>query len=161
LRGLGFDGGLPEVLEQAGPGMRTFYQNVLAPDSPNAISEQAYKKALDTRRQLQQTVREYFTRHQLDALVFPTVMSAAPPIGDDAETTIDGKTVPLIEITGHNQSLAPVCALPALTLPTGLTQNGLPVGIEFEAASGEDEKLLRLGLSLEEALGPLPRTTLD
>lgn len=160
LRGLGFDGGLPEVLEQAGPGMRAFYKNILAPDSPNAVPESAYREGLKVREQLRQEVRDYFTRHQLDALVFPTVMSAALPIGEDSETVINGKAVPLVEVTGHNQSLAPACKLPALTLPAGLTRSGLPVGIEFEAVSGEDEKLLGLGLSLEGALGPLPETVL-
>lgn len=160
LRELGFEGGLPEVLEEAGPGMRAFYENNLAPGSPNAVSESAYRQGLQMRERLRQVVQDYFTGNNLDAVVFPTTLSAATPIGDAAEITIDGKTVPLVEVTGHNQSLAPACELPALTLPAGLTRSGLPVGIEFEAPSGEDERLLRLGLSLETALGTLPETVL-
>jgi mandelamide amidase len=37
-----------------------------------------------------------------------------------------------------------------------MTSNGLPVGLEFDAVMGNDRALLALGLSLEQALGPMP-----
>lgn len=161
LRDLGIAGGLPEVLKQAGPRMRAFYENSLAPDAPDAVSESAYKDAVQLRERLRRVVRDYFSGHALDAVVFPSTLCAAPHIGDDVTTEIDGEERPLFDLMGHNMSLAPACALPALTLPAGLTRSGLPVGIEFEAPHGEDEKLLTLGLSLEQALGPLPKTALN
>lgn len=161
LRDIGFAGGLPEVLKQAGPRMRAFYEKVLAPDAPGATTEEGYRNAVEVRKQLRKVVGEYFSRHGIDAVVFPSTLSAALPIGDETETVIDGRPVPLEQMTGHNQSLAPACALPALALPAGLTASGLPVGLEFEAAHGADDRLLALGLDLERALGPLPRTALD
>jgi Asp-tRNA(Asn)/Glu-tRNA(Gln) amidotransferase A subunit family amidase len=158
LHELGIVGGLPEVLKQAGPRMRAFYENSLAPDAPGAVTERAYRDAVQTRKHLRRVVRDYFSRHNLDAVVFPSTLCAAPPIGDDTTTEIDGKRRPIFDLLGHNMSLAPACALPALTLPAGLTRSGLPIGIEFEAAHGEDGKLLALGLSLEQALGHLPKT---
>jgi len=160
LRDLGIAGGLPEVLKQAGPRMRAFYKNSLAPDAPDAVSESAYKDAVKLREHLRRVVRDYFSAHALDAVVFPSTLSAALPIGDDVTTDIDGEQRPIFDLLGHNMSLAPASALPALTLPAGLTRSGLPVGIEFEAAHGEDGKLLALGLGLEQALGPLPETAL-
>ncbi len=49
------------------------------------------------------------------------------------------------------------CAsLPGLVLPGGLTTDGLPVGIEFDAPIGKDRELLGLGFALEKALRPIP-----
>jgi mandelamide amidase len=41
-------------------------------------------------------------------------------------------------------------------LPAGTTSSGLPVGLEFDALTGNDRQLLSLGLSLEKVLGSLP-----
>jgi mandelamide amidase len=51
---------------------------------------------------------------------------------------------------------APCCAHPGLVLPAGLSANGLPIGIEFDALPGTDRRLLGLGLALERLLGPIP-----
>jgi Asp-tRNA(Asn)/Glu-tRNA(Gln) amidotransferase A subunit family amidase len=160
LHDLGIAGGLPEVLKQAGPRMRAFYENSLAPDAPDAVSRSSYRDAVKVRKQLRRVVRDYFSKHALDAAVFPSTLCAAPPIGDDVTTEIDGEERSIFNLLGHNMSLAPACALPALSLPAGLTRSGLPIGIEFEAAHGEDVKLLALGLSLEKALGQMPKTAL-
>ena len=40
---------------------------------------------------------------------------------------------------------------PAISLPLGMTQEGLPVGIQFASAFGQDKKLLELALELEKA----------
>jgi mandelamide amidase len=48
-----------------------------------------------------------------------------------------------------------------LVLPAGMTANGLPVGLEFDAMTGSDRSLLALGLSLEKVLGPIPAPSLS
>lgn len=161
LRKAGIPGGLAEVLMQAGPRMRAFYNNALVPGAADAVSRRAYENALGTGERLRTVVGDYFSQHALDAMVFPSTLSAAIPIGDENETELDGRRVPTIVAIGNNQALAPACGLPALTLPAGLTRSGLPVGIEFTAAPAMDEKLLTLGLKLEAALGPLPKTALN
>ena len=156
LKEIGLHGGLPEVLDQAGPRMRALYNDNLVPGGANAVSEAVYHDALQTLKRLREVTLDYFSRHQLDAIVFPSTLSAAFPIGEN-EVDIDSVKVPAVAVTGNNQSLAPACGLPALTIPAGLTKSGLPIGIEFEALPLADEKLLALGLTLEEALGPLPK----
>jgi indoleacetamide hydrolase len=57
---------------------------------------------------------------------------------------------------GRNGALASCTGLPALVLPAGVTNDGLPVGLEIDMLRDEDRQLLALGLSLERALGPMP-----
>lgn len=57
---------------------------------------------------------------------------------------------------GRNIALGNTASLACLVLPAGMTSDGLPVGMEFDALSGKDRQLLALGLSLEKALGAAP-----
>jgi aspartyl-tRNA(Asn)/glutamyl-tRNA(Gln) amidotransferase subunit A len=45
---------------------------------------------------------------------------------------------------------------PALSLPVGLTANGLPAGVQLVGAFGADALVLREARRLEDAIGPLP-----
>ena len=40
---------------------------------------------------------------------------------------------------------------PAISLPMGTSDNGLPIGMQFSAGYGEDKTLLELAYELEEA----------
>ena len=83
-------------------------------------------------------------------------MIPPPQIGEDAEVTIRGEKVPLYVAMTRNTGLWSCASMASLILPAGMTSNGLPVGIEFDALMGNDRALLALGLSLEQALGPIP-----
>jgi Asp-tRNA(Asn)/Glu-tRNA(Gln) amidotransferase A subunit family amidase len=50
--------------------------------------------------------------------------------------------------------VANVFGLPALTVPIGLSGEGLPVGVQLMGRPFEDELLLEIGIRLEEARGP-------
>jgi mandelamide amidase len=153
FRSVGVGGGLAEILAEAGAGTRDQFANVLSPDAPGAIPAGVYDNAVNVARPaLQAAVRRYFEEHRLDAMVFPTTLCAAPPIGADAETTIDGRSVPLFDALGHNTVFSPSCGLPALTLPAGFTRSGLPVAIELDAPPSRDERLLALGLAVAGSL---------
>lgn len=47
--------------------------------------------------------------------------------------------------------LANLTGQPAISLPTGLADNGLPLGIQFQASKGRENLLLRIGYEFEEA----------
>jgi mandelamide amidase len=64
--------------------------------------------------------------------------------------------VPLNVAIARNTSLASCASMASLILPAGMTSNGLPVGLEFDALMGNDRAVLALGLSLEKVLGPIP-----
>jgi amidase len=66
---------------------------------------------------------------------------------------VDGVTVP------HFAAAAWCCAigamlLPVVTLPTGLTQGGLPVGVQVIGPFLSDLRLLRIAELLDAAAGP-------
>ncbi len=89
-------------------------------------------------------------------MAFPPTMIPPPKIGEDAEVDIRGVKVPLYVTMARNTGLGSCASMSSLVLPAGMTANGLPVGIEFDALMGNDRALLSLGLSLEKALGPIP-----
>ena len=90
------------------------------------------------------------------ALAFPPIMIPPPRIGEDAEVDIGGKKIPLYVAMSRNIALGSCASMASLVLPAGITSEGLPVGMEFDALMGNDLQLLSLGLSLEKALGPIP-----
>ncbi len=119
----------------------------------------AYEVAMrEHRPRLQRTLQDYFDNHRLDAMLFPTTpFPALPYAADDADVTINGRVVPngfgrLIHNTVH-QSAA---GIPSLVVPAGLTADGLPVGLSFDAPAGADRRLLAIGLAFEAARGTFP-----
>lgn len=52
--------------------------------------------------------------------------------------------------------IANILGLPAVTVPIGVSAAGLPLGIQLLGRPFEDELLLELAISLEEARGPFP-----
>jgi aspartyl-tRNA(Asn)/glutamyl-tRNA(Gln) amidotransferase subunit A len=88
----------------------------------------------------------------VDVLATPTLPVVAPPIG---ARTIDvgGQAVALSGPAGsalaHNTSPANQAGVPAVTIPTGCTVAGLPVGFQLIAAAFQDWKLLSIAAFIE------------
>jgi mandelamide amidase len=47
-------------------------------------------------------------------------------------------------------------AIPGLTVPAGLSKDGMPVGLEIDGPAWTDRRLLAIGLTMESVLGRLP-----
>lgn len=148
--GLTFD----QMLQQASVGMRASLHAYALP--PNRPTRAAYQTALAQRQQIHEEIRRHFEQHGIIALTFPPIMTYPPRIGEENEVTILGRQVPLNIAVGRNTALASCASMASLVIPAGLTSNGLPVGLEFDALTGGDRELLALGLSLERTLGPIP-----
>jgi len=148
---------LDEVIAEAGASVKPILQASRHPGSP-----QAYRAALRRREQIIAAVAAYFREFRLDALAFPPTIMPAFPQGDPAMIEVAGRQVDLFTAIGRNVALGSCAGLACLVLPAGQTARGLPVGLEFDAPSGSDRRLLTLGLSLERALGPIraPRLSL-
>ena len=143
-----------QLLQQASEGIRGALMTYAVP--PNRPSRDAYESALLQRQRMREEIRHHFEQHGIVALAFPPIMIPAPQIGEEADVTIRGQKVPLHIAMARNTSLASCASMASLVLPAGLTANGLPVGLEFDALMGNDRALLALGLSVERTLGAIP-----
>jgi indoleacetamide hydrolase len=148
--GITFD----RLLQQASEGSQGAFKAFALP--PNRPAQEAYESALAQRQRMREEIRRYFEQQGIAVLAFPPIMIPPPPIGEEAEVTIRGEKVPLYVAMARNTALGSCANMASLILPAGMTANGLPVGLEFDALMGNDRALLALGLSLEKALGPIP-----
>eukprot|EP01133_Synstelium_polycarpum_P008084 gene8084-9495_t len=121
----------------------------------------AYPDALLVQRpRLQALYRDYFARHRLDVIFFPTTPVCAVAIdgvqGSSVIAVADGAPGDAFTTLIRNTDPASNAGIPGLSLPAGMTAAGLPVGMEIDGLLGSDSRLLAIGLSLEALFGPLP-----
>ena len=143
---------LEDVLGGIGsPDVRGIVASQLGPD---AMPEAVYRKALDVDRpRLQRACADYFAEHAVEAVIFPTSPVSARPIGDDETIELGGERVPTFPTFIRNTDPGSNAGIPGLSLPTGLTPTGLPVGMELDGPAGSDERLLAVAAAVEEAVG--------
>jgi indoleacetamide hydrolase len=148
-----------QMLEQTSEDLRSGMKRFALP--PNRPSEERYKSVLAQREDLRQCIRHHFESLGIVALAFPPIMVVPPKIGEEAEVNIRGQKVPLYVAISRNIALGSCASMASLVLPAGVTSDGLPVGMEFDALMGNDRQLLSVGVLLEKALGPIPGPTLS
>jgi indoleacetamide hydrolase len=154
-----FDAGVTfdEVIEEAGADIRDAFAKFVLPGGKFAIAHEDFIAARDVHLPaLRKTLSDYFAANQLDAMVFPATQIAAPPIGDDTETKLNGSSVSFEAVISRNISPGSTGGLPGLVIPADLNREGLPVCLEFDGPEGSDRKLLTIGRAVESVLGQLP-----
>ena len=89
---------------------------------------------------------------EIDVLLLPTTTSLPPLVG-----AIDGRTdaFDLTTWTTMSYGYAPyvdlfnVTGQPAISLPLGVSRDGMPIGVQFAAPLGRDAQLLTLAADFE------------
>jgi len=87
-----------------------------------------------------QAVLEAMDAHGLDAFVYPTWSHPARKIGDMDSPAGD-----------NSQFMSPQTGLPAIQVPIGFTQEGLPIGMTFIGRLFDEPTLIRLSYAYEQA----------
>ncbi len=104
-----------------------------------------YKKASQVRTLILNDFKTTF--QSCDVLISPVTPTPAWKMGENTE---DPLAVYLSDILTISANLA---GIPGMSVPGGFTTEGLPVGVQLQAAHFQEEKLLKTGFNLEQGLG--------
>jgi Asp-tRNA(Asn)/Glu-tRNA(Gln) amidotransferase A subunit family amidase len=139
-------------------GTRPEQLNQLDPElSPIARGTLKYRMLLPAAATVQATrVRTLMRRRlaalfaEVDVIAWPTIPAPAPPL-----------EAPLVELPSGTQTadqanvrgaaLANLTGIPSISMPVGLSDEGLPIALQLQAAWGQDELLLDAAEALERA----------
>jgi len=101
---------------------------------------EAYRRALAKRDSVRSALLAALETDRLDAIVYPTLRRKAARIGDPQ--------------LGSNCQLSAASELPALSMPAGFTEDGIPIGMELMGRPLSDAQLLAYAFSYEQAYRP-------
>ena len=108
------------------------------------IPAQAYYKAQKLRNLLRQQVLEALERY--DVLVSPTDTTPAQPIVGDRVITSKETALPSYVIT----TTFGLATIPAISVPCGLSSQGLPIGLQIGGRPGGEETVLKVAHAYEQ-----------
>ena len=107
------------------------------------------------RLRLSAKVSKVFYRDH-DVVLTPTVAKVTPELGwlnpRQSYETVMGRLLEWVAFTPLQNATGD----PAISLPMGMSERGLPIGVQLAAGQGHDRRLLELAYELEEAK-PFPR----
>ena len=104
------------------------------PYARSAVLAKDYLKALRLRGVIARTMDKVLS--QYDALMAPTRSTVAPPLDQELGGAFRGKGRDVMGGAGN------VAGLPAISVPSGFSERGLPTGIQFMGRAYEENTLL-------------------
>lgn len=111
------------------------------------VSAVTYLDALERRRQM--LLQWERILKQVDMVVCPTLPLTAFPIEGDHQICLRGQQEKAVKMCTHHTRFANVTGIPALTIPVGLAENGLPVGMMLMGTPRDDLGVLKVGYAYE------------
>ncbi len=120
------------------------------------LSHRDWMEADECRAQAQVAWAELF-EHHIDVLVAP--VSPVPAFVHDTERSYDQRSLSVngVELPYRNQlfwaGLATMPGLPAITIPLGLSDDGLPIGVQLIGPQWSDHRLIAIGEEICSVLG--------
>jgi aspartyl-tRNA(Asn)/glutamyl-tRNA(Gln) amidotransferase subunit A len=107
-----------------------------------------YLQALEVKRQVERDFELAFQR--VDAILAPAVPIAAPLIGE-GEVIIEGQRETVRSALVRLNRPANLTGHPAISIPSGFTRDGLPVGMQLMAPKWGEATLLAIAFAFEQA----------
>jgi indoleacetamide hydrolase len=142
-----------EILKGLKPELRDAWSYMVLPEGGGAISAEAYQAALTASRpDIQCRLDRAFVELGAQAILQPTTPCTAPLIDFQTSFSIAGREVNHLVLANHTVSASSV-GLPGISIPVGLSRDGLPIGLELDGPLGSDRALLALAYQIEGVLG--------
>jgi amidase len=129
-----------------------FHGIAAGPDTTDGDAE--YLRLRLNQEHFRRLVLNIFAGHRLDFLVYPTVQVLPPTRAELAAGKYSALTFPTNTVIGSQ------AGLPALTIPVGCTEDGLPVGMELLGPPLAETKLLQFARAWETLSSPRRPPTL-
>ncbi len=101
------------------------------------LDTEEYRAMAAKQAQLRNTLLRAMDERRVVALVYPTLRRIAARIGEPQ--------------TGGNCAASAATGLPAVTVPAGFSDNGMPVGVEFLGRPFSEPDLLKLAYAFEQS----------
>jgi amidase len=117
----------------------------IAETSTDPSDDPDYLDRILAQQDFQRTVVSMLAELDLDAIVFPDAKLPAPTRDDVLSDRWTCLTYPT------NTVIASQLHFPAITVPAGFTDNGLPVGLEIMSAPYDEKRLLLVAAAIEKA----------
>ncbi|MBN2185299.1 MAG: Asp-tRNA(Asn)/Glu-tRNA(Gln) amidotransferase subunit GatA [Candidatus Krumholzibacteriota bacterium] len=100
-----------------------------------------YARALKVKSMICESYRKLFKKY--DLIVMPTTPSTAFKIGEKSDDPVSMYHSDIFTAWVN------IAGLPAVSIPAGISAEGLPIGIQIIASAGEEAKMLRAAGTLE------------
>ena len=113
------------------------------------VLAQDYVRAMEGREVLRDEVDAALA--DCDALLLPALPIPAPPIGADT-VIVNGAAEPVRALMLRETQLFNVTGHPAISIPCGVTSQGLPVGLQVVGHRNQTDALLSVGLTVAKTL---------
>jgi Asp-tRNA(Asn)/Glu-tRNA(Gln) amidotransferase A subunit family amidase len=127
---------LAEILDK-GVYLKALEQAFRGSNSIATLDSDDYRAAVARQADLRRRLLALLDDNRVDALIYPTVRRTAAKIGEPQ--------------TGGNCAASAATGLPAITVPAGFSDDGMPVGIEFLGRPFAEPDLLKIAYAFEQA----------
>jgi Asp-tRNA(Asn)/Glu-tRNA(Gln) amidotransferase A subunit family amidase len=118
---------------------RYHHKTVQLIEKGQKITSEELVKALKGRRRLRTTLTTLMERHEIDLWISPPAVGPAP---EGLESTGD----PIMNLPWTHSGL------PTLSMPAGISDNGLPMGLQLTGSWYKDESLFEWALDFEDLI---------
>ena len=109
-------------------------------NAPEKRETEHYRQAMIKRYALRAAVTATLEEHRIDALAYPTLRRKPALIGEAQG--------------GTNCQLSATTGLPAMSMPAGFSNDGLPIALELLSGEWQEAKLLTYAYAWEQATKP-------
>jgi len=127
----------------------------------NKISDERYHQCQQQVERVRKFFDSYFETNKLDGFVSPTTILPTLKRPSPPNVQVCGQEFATINAFVHNTAPQASGGVPCISLPSGLTSDGLPVGLELVAPRGMDSSLLDLAAAVQAVLPSLPQLSFD